>query len=151
MGAAILGAGMSGIKPRLAPLMVCTTTAIILRLLGRVERHLDSTSWVVLLGASPVPSPDWPLNPGNGGDEVVAPSDPRESRNQAWWEAIAMASSLGLEFALATSLLALLGYYLDLKLGSGVLLTIVGGVLGAVAGFWLVIRTVLSPRSKHRP
>ena len=54
-----------------------------------------------------------------------------------------MASSLGFEFALAVSLGSLLGYFLDSFLGwRPIAFTILFGLCGAVAGFYLMVKTL---------
>jgi ATP synthase protein I len=69
----------------------------------------------------------------------VATSDKKKSTEQ---QKIARYMDLGLQFAVAIGLCVFGGWYLDSKLNTLPLFTIVGILLGASAGFLNIYRTV---------
>ena len=56
---------------------------------------------------------------------------------------------LGFQLALSTGLFLLVGWWLDSRIGTVPLLTIVGALGGAAAGFYSVVRQVLSEPTRR--
>lgn len=51
-------------------------------------------------------------------------------------------AGLGLQYALSIALLGALGWWIDRQLGSNPWCLVAGVVLGCVAGFWMIVRSV---------
>ncbi|OGC21519.1 hypothetical protein A2291_02620 [candidate division WOR-1 bacterium RIFOXYB2_FULL_42_35] len=65
-----------------------------------------------------------------------------------WGKEMGSSFSLGFELVIPTFLFALLGYYIDQRLTSFPVGTVIGLFLGAAAGFWNVVRKFLSTDKK---
>ena len=59
------------------------------------------------------------------------------------WKEVGHAGTLGIELGLSVFLLAGFGYWLDGRLGTSPILTIIGGILGMAAGLWKVYKTIV--------
>jgi F0F1-type ATP synthase assembly protein I len=63
----------------------------------------------------------------------------REDPTGTVWSEMGRYAHLGFQLALSTGLFLLVGWWLDGKIGTTPLLTIVGALLGAAAGFYSMI------------
>jgi ATP synthase protein I len=71
---------------------------------------------------------------------------------QGPWVEMARFSGHGLNLALSTALFLLLGWWVDGKLGSRPLFTVIGALVGAAAGFYSLLQHVLfRPRDRGGP
>ncbi|MBU1026375.1 MAG: AtpZ/AtpI family protein [Candidatus Margulisbacteria bacterium] len=67
---------------------------------------------------------------------------------RGWSKDIGDSLSLSFELVLPTIIGALLGYYIDRRLGSFPIVLIIGLFLGAAAGFWNVARKYIGLSSQ---
>ena len=77
--------------------------------------------------------------------------DPKEERSgpENLWEVTGRYSGLGLQWALSILLFLAVGWWLDGKLGTTPLLTIIGAFVGGAAGFYsLYTHLVVEPRER---
>lgn len=70
------------------------------------------------------------------------PERPSPKSEPAVWAELARHAHLGIQLALSTGLFLLGGWWLDGKLDTAPLLTIVGAMLGAAAGFYSMIQSL---------
>ncbi len=66
------------------------------------------------------------------------------------WRALAVLTSTGITFVVATAGGALLGYFLDRWLGSSPWLTLIGLGFGIVAGFRELFRSIKAAEQQER-
>ncbi len=63
-------------------------------------------------------------------------------RNLSVWQAVAIASQVGVVFATAVAIGLFAGWYLDSVLNTGPFLTVVGALLGTASGVYSCIQIV---------
>lgn len=77
--------------------------------------------------------------------------DPREPDQEAALVTLARMSGHGATLALSTGLFLLLGWWVDGRIGTRPLFTILGAMIGAGAGFYSILQhLLLRPRARER-
>lgn len=77
------------------------------------------------------------------------PEDRPDEQPGRVWSDMARYAHLGLQLALSTGLFLMLGWWLDGRVGTTPLLTILGAMSGAAAGFYSMYhQLVVRPRSR---
>jgi F0F1-type ATP synthase assembly protein I len=73
----------------------------------------------------------------------MAGQDRKETPQATLWSSAGQFTGYGLSFALSTLLFLMLGWWLDGKVGTMPLFTILGAFLGAGAGFYSLYRHIV--------
>ena len=73
----------------------------------------------------------------------MAEGDRKESEQAGFWAAAGQFTGFGLQWALSTLLFLLAGWWLDGKIGTVPLFTILGAFVGAGAGFYSLYRHIV--------